>query len=154
MKSLLALFLLVPSAAFAEERPDQHHVYRLDFVVAENDAGKAATSTACSLNLEEKHTGEIKLGTNVALSTPSRGTTLRADIGLLLRASFTSVGEDLLVDDEVEITAAKDAQTFRKMSAKGNALVAEGKPALVASVEDPISHRHYQVTVTATKLRP
>jgi hypothetical protein len=69
-----------------------------------------------------------------------------------LRASFTAVGEDLLVDDEVEITTAKDAQTFRKMSAKGNAHVAQGKPALVAS-EDPISHKHYKVTATATKLR-
>jgi hypothetical protein len=153
MKKMIALFLLVSSAAFAGERPEPRHVYRLDFVVAENDAGKAATSTTYTLNLEENHTGEIKMGTNVVLPAQAHGATMRADIGLLLRTSFTSVGEDLLVDDEVEITAAKDAQTFHKMSAKGTALVAPGKPALVASVEDPISHKHYQMTVTATKLR-
>jgi hypothetical protein len=63
------------------------------------------------------------------------------------------VGEDLLVDDDVEISTIKDAQTFRKLAAKGNALVQPGKPALVASVEDPVSHKQVQVTVTATKLR-
>jgi hypothetical protein len=153
MKILTALFFLVSSTAFAEERPDPRRVYRLDFVVGESDGGKAATSTTYTLNLEEKHTGEIKMGTNVLLPTQSKGAGQRADIGLTLRASYNSVGEDLLVDDEVEITAAKDAQTFRKMSAKGNTLIAQGKPALVASVEDPITHKRYQVTVTATKLR-
>lgn len=153
MKRMIALLVFVSSAAFAEERPDQHHVYRLDFIIAENDAGKAATSTTYTLNLEERHTGEIKMGTNVVLAGSASGGKMRLDTGLMLRASFVLVGEDLLVDDDVEITAAKDAQTFRKMSAKGNALIAAGKPALVASVEDPIGHKHYQVTVTATKLR-
>jgi hypothetical protein len=153
MKRILALVLLFSGVAFAEERPEQRHVYRLDFVVAENDAGKAATSTTYTLNLEEKHTGEIKMGTNVELPGSAPGTTMRADIGLVLRTSFTSVGEELLVDGEVEISAAKDAHTFHKMSAKGSALVAQGKPALVASVEDPVSHKRYQMTVTATRLR-
>jgi hypothetical protein len=151
MKNMIALLLLVSGSAFAEERTDPHRVYRLDFVVTEDDAGKSATSASYTLNLRERSTGEIKMGANVALAGSSTGQ--RADIGLLLRASYTSVGDDLLVDDEVELTAAKDAQSFRKVSAKGNALIAQGKPALVASVEDPITHKHYQVTATATKLR-
>lgn len=144
MKSLLALVLIAGSAVAAEER----HVYRLDFVVAESDGGKSS-STTYTLNLGEHSTGEIKMGSNIALGAKG----MRADIGLMLRASYTLVGEDLFVDDDVEISAAKDAQTFRKMSAKGNALILPGKPALVASVEDPVSHKQYQVTVTATKLR-
>ena len=154
MKTMIPLFMLFSSAAFAaEERLDAHHVYRLDFVIAENDAGKAAGATTCTLNLEERRTGEIKLGANVALAGTSHGTTMRADVGLTLRATIAPVGEDLLLEEDIEITAATDSQSFRKMSAKGNALIAQGKPALVTSVEDPVSHRHYQVTVTATKLR-
>lgn len=150
MKILFALSLLAAQSALAEE---PRHVYRLDFTVAENEPGKAASSTAYALNLGEHSTGEIKMATNIALAGPARGSTMRADVGLVLRASFAVSGDDLLVDDEVEISSPKDAQTFRKMSAKGNALVVPGQPAMVASVEDPVGHRHYQVTLTATKLR-
>jgi len=153
MKKMIGLVLLVSSVAFAQQRDDQTHVYRLDFTVAESDGGKAPTSTSYTLNLEERHSGEIKVGTNVALSGPAPGATMRADVGLRLRASFTTVGDDLLVDDEVEISATQGSQTFRKMAATGNALIAPGKPALVASVEDPIGHKRYQVTVRATRLR-
>jgi hypothetical protein len=143
MKSLLTLLLVAGTAAAAEER----HVYRLDFAIVESDAVK----TTYTLNLGEHSVGEIKMGSNVALA--GKGGTMRTDIGLTLRASYTLVGEDLLVDDDVEITSVKDAQTFRKMSVKGNALIQPSKPALVASLEDPVSHKQIQVTVTATKLR-
>jgi hypothetical protein len=150
MKSLLILSLFAAHSALAE---DAHRVYRLDFSVAENEPGKAATATAYTLNLGEHSTGEIKMATNIALAGPTRGATMRADVGLVLRASYSVVGDDLLVDNDVEISAPRDAQTFRKMSAKGNALVVPGQPALLASVEDPVGHKRYQVTLTATKLR-
>lgn len=153
MKTMIGLVLLVSSVAFAQQRPDQTHVYRLDFTVVESDGGKAPTSTSYTLNLEERHSGEIKVGSNVALSGPTPGATMRADVGLRLRASFTTVGDDLLVDDDIEVSATQGSQTFRKMAATGNALIAPGKPALVASVEDPIGHKRYQVTVRATRLR-
>jgi len=149
MKMMMALLLAGGAALASEAGGEPRHVYRLDFVIGESDDGKAPSTTTCTLNLEEKHGGEIKLGSNISLPK----TNTRADIGLMLHASFTTMGEDLLVDSDVEITAAKDPQTFRKLSAKGNALVTPGKPALVASVEDPISHKRYQVTLTASKLR-
>lgn len=153
MKKIIGLVLLVSSVAFAQARPEDAHVYRLDFTVAENNGGKTTSSSSYTLNLEEHRTGEIKVGTNVALAGPAPGATMRADVGLVLRASFTSVGDELLVEDDVEISAAEGAQTFRKMSSKGNALIAPGKPALVASVEDPVDRKRYQVTVRATRLR-
>jgi hypothetical protein len=146
--ALLIASVCTGGAALAEEPP--RHVYRLDFTINESDAAKPPNATTCTLNLEEKRSGEIKLGSNISLpGNPS----VRTDVGLLLHASYIAVGEDLLVDNDVEITAAANAQSFRKMSAKGNALVTPGKPALVASVEDPISHRRYQVMLTASKLR-
>jgi hypothetical protein len=154
MKRTLAAFvLLVSSPAFGDEHPRQEHVYRLDFVVSENEAGKAATSSSYTLNLVEHTAGQIKMGTNVALPGGSPGSTMRVDVGLFLRARFSSVGDDLLVESDVEISAAKDAQNIRKLSAKGNAQVIPGKPALLASVEEPMSHKRYQITVAATKLR-
>ncbi len=154
MKNAIALVLLVGGAAAAQERAaDPRHVYRLEFVIAESENGKTASSATCTINLREQRTGEIRRGTNVSLPGPTAGATFRADIGLLLRASYATVGDDLLLEDEVEITVPGAAQSFRKMATKGDALVAPGKPALVASIEDPVAHTRYQVTVTATRLR-
>jgi hypothetical protein len=153
MKKTILLLSFLPltalASASAEERPDQRHIYRLDFVVAENDPGKPATTSTYTLGLEEEHVGEIRMGTNVAMQ-PSN---VRIDVGLSLHCSFTTVGEDLLIDSDAEISAAEDPSSIRKMSAKGDALVSPGKSALITSLEDPLSHKHYQVTVTATKLR-
>jgi hypothetical protein len=148
MKTLIAASLLCAATAFADE---VRHVYRLDFVINETDGGKSS-ATNCTLIVEEKRMGEIKLGMNVPL--PSQGgATQRADIGLLLRANVVAIGDDLLLDDDIEISGAKDASTFRKVVARGNALISQGKPALVASVEEPSTHKRYEVKVTATKLR-
>lgn len=148
LKALVGLTIpFVLATASAEERVDPHHVYRLDFVVSEGEVGKAPVSTAYTLNLEEHRTGEIKVGTNVPLAGQ------RADVGVTVRASYTRIGDDLLIDDEVEIIAMKDAQSVRKMFTKGNTVVTEGKAALIASVDDAVNRKHYQVTVKPTRLR-
>jgi len=154
IKRAFALVLVLAGIAVAQERPDARRVYRFDFVVAESVGGKAASSTTYTINLREQRTGEIRRGTNVALAGPTPGATMRADIGLVLRATYSLAGEDLLVESDVEISApGPSAQTFHKMAAKGDALIAPGKPALVASIEDPVAHVRYQVTATATRLR-
>ena len=43
--------------------------------------------------------------------------------------------------------------TAAKVSMRGSSVVSPGKPALLASAEDPTTHRRFEVTVTATKLR-
>lgn len=144
-------------AAKAAKPPEEHHVYRLDFVVASNDAGKPVTSSTYSLNLEEEQSGDLRLGTNVPLVAPSPGTkpgapvaAPRQDVGLNLRAFLRVVGEDLLLHTAFEMSYVEDPSTIHKIASNGDALVSPGKPAVLCNLEDPSSHKHYQVTVTAT----
>ncbi len=130
--------------------PEPRHVYRLDFTVAANDLGKAPQSSAYTLNLEEHDTGELHVGNNVSLGAQG---TPRMDVGLKIRANVSSVGEDLVLRSDVEMSGTDDATSIHKISANGDALLKGGKPALVASLEDPSSHKHYEVTATATMLR-
>jgi hypothetical protein len=133
--------------ATAHAPPEPQHVYRLDFVVATGEAGHPS-SGAYTLNVEERHSGEIHVGSNVLLSTNAR-----QDVGMLLRCHVEAAGEDLLLHSNAEMSLFEEPSTIRKLTASSDALVALGKPALVASVDDPVAHRHYQLTVTATRLR-
>ena len=132
----------------AHRSPEQRRVYRLDLVVATIDPGKPPVTSTQTLNLEESMPGEIHLGSNIALSPQAR-----QDVGLKIRCSFTPVGDDLLLEHGIEMSSADEASAIRKVAMRGNAVVSPGKSALLASAEDPTTHRRIEVTVTATKLR-
>ena len=134
----------------SEKPPSARRVYRLDFVVASSDPTSQTGLPGGGLytmNLEENRAGEIRSGSNIPL-----GTGARVDVGTKLRALFTPLGDDLLLDSSTEISAG-DSGSIRKLTAQGEALVTPGKSALIASAEDPQGHSRYQVTVTATRLR-
>lgn len=128
-------------------RSESHHIYRLDFVLAASEPGKAPTSSAYTLNLEEQRSGELRMGTNIALSSQAR-----QDVGLMLKCYVEPLGDELLLHNTTEMSSSEEASTIRKISANGDALLALGQQALVASVEDAISHKRFEVKVTATKL--
>jgi hypothetical protein len=132
--------------------PRDRHVYRVDFVVAANDPGKAPQTSAYTLNLEEYDDGEVHMGTNIALSSQAR-----MDVGLKIKASLSPSGNDLVLHDSVEMSGVEETTapqtSIHKVSTHGEAVLRAGQPALVASLEDPLSHRRYQVTAAATLLR-
>lgn len=133
-----------PAIAQREER----HVYRVDFVVVANEPGKAAQSSAYTLNLEDYDNGEIHLGSNVQINPQAR-----QDVGLKIKASVLPRGDDLLLRDAVELSGIEESQTIHKITTTGDAYLHAGQQALVASLEDPLSHKRYQVSASATRLR-
>lgn len=129
--------------------PRERHVYRLDFVVTAGDPSKAPAPSKYTVNVEEERHAEIHVGANVPLGNGN----VRQDVGLRLHCELSTVGDDLLLHNDTELSAADAPPAIHKVSARGDALVSPGKPALVASLEEPVSHTRYEVTVTATKLR-
>ncbi len=129
-------------------RPQERHVYRVDFVVVANEPGKAAQSSAYTLNLEDFDNGEIHLGSNIQLSPQAR-----QDVGLKIKASLQPRGDDLLLRDAVELSGVEESQTIHKITTTGDAYLHAGQQTLVASLEDPLSHKRYQVSASATRLR-
>lgn len=122
-------------------------VYRLDFVVSPGDVDGRSASSKYAIVVEEHQSGFVHEGANVSLSPQGP----RSDVGVKLRASFSMVGDALLVRSDLEMSSS-DAGSMRKLSGQGEALVAPGKPALVTSIEDAGGHKRLEVTVTATKL--
>ncbi len=146
-------------AAPQAHAPQERHVYRVDFVVAANEPGKAPTTSAYTLNLEEWDNGELHLGANVPLgANTSNAPAPRQDVGLKIKASLHAIGDDIVLRDIVEMSNTDDTTpqtpaTIHKISTQGDAVMRAGQSALVASLEDPITHKRYQVSATATRLR-
>lgn len=145
--------------------PESRGMYRLDFTLTMTDPGSAPTSSEYMVSLEEHSPGEIRLGRNVALAAPNRApaasggppgpppATMRQDVGFLLRCSFVVVGDALTLHTDAEMSSMDEVAGINKVILKGDALVNPGKATLVSSSEDPITHRRYQLMVSATRLR-
>ena len=142
-----------PPPAQASHPPDDRHVYRVDFVVASADPGKPETSSSYTLNIEEQNRGEILVGANVPL-TPQGQT--RQDVGLKIKVWVKPVGHDLVLADNVEMSSVDEGAPapvpIHKMTTEGEAVLRDGQPGLVASLEDPL-HRRYRITASATLIR-
>jgi len=128
--------------------PEQRRVYRLELLVATTDPGKPPVNSTQTLNVEERMTGDLHLGSNIPISSQAR-----QDVGLMIRCTLTPVGDDVLLEHGIEMSSADEGGAIRKVSMRGSSVVSPGKPALLASAEDPTTHRRFEVTVTATKLR-
>jgi hypothetical protein len=142
-----------PAAAHTSAKPPEaRHVYRLDFGLS--------SGGAFSLTLEEDRGGDVRMGSNVPLQTGASSP--RQDVGLNLHCSYVTIGDDLLlhtnfemssVDEPASPPAVVQTVAIHKVATAGDVLIASGKPVVVNSIEDPVGHKRYQLTVTATKLR-
>ena len=134
-----------PSSQADKARP----VYRLDFVLEDGASGAGTTGGSYTMNLEEDRVGALSVGSNVPLS-PSNA---RHDVGLRISASYARTGDDLLLHSSLELSSTEDKGAVHKVTTQGDAVIAPGKRALVASLDDPRGHMRYQLFATATKLR-
>jgi hypothetical protein len=141
-----------PRDASPSPRPSEKSAYyRMDYVVSARDPSAAGTSSAYTMVLEENRGGEVMVGSNVPLSATSQS---RMDLGLKIHGQFSRVGEnDVVVQTHVEMSSSEEASGIHKLTATTDAWVAPGQPTLVASIDDPTSHKRYQVSVTATRMR-
>ena len=136
---------------------EQGHVYKLDFVLTAKE-GATATPTTFTLTLLEGNHGEVHIGKNVPLATaaPSTGAGAglggpRQDVGLKVRVQYRTVGDDVLLEVSTELSALEGGGSIRKVTAQGNALASAGKASPVVSLDE--DKKHYELTVTPTKLR-
>lgn len=164
-----------PPMSHAHPPPgDRQHVWRLDFVLTPKDAKDATlTPTTFTVNLPEHSSGEMMVGKNVPLQTNApfpptsggnappfhAGGVARQDVGLKVKAHiqpFPGGADDFLLDVDLELSAVEGGSgapvaTIRKITSHGSAVAVAGKSTLIVSLDE--DKRHYELTVTPTKLR-
>ncbi len=139
-----------PAPGMHEGR-ENGHVYKLDFLLTSKEGTTAQPPASFTLVLLEGNHGEVHVGKNVPLQATGTGPSPRQDVGLKVRAQYRTVGDDVLLEISTEMSAQEGGGAIRKVSAQGNALASPGKPSLVVALDD--DKKHYELTVTPTKLR-
>ena len=161
---------LIPNSASAQQEKGKESVtteqkplvaYRIEFNVREIEDGKRLNSRNYVMVVGDGAWGRIRVGTRVPVAT-SPGQFEYNDVGMKIdcqpRGREDSVVLDISLESTSEVAqeqppAATTRPVIRKQSSNVTSVVTPGKPTLVASMDDVISNRRYEIEVTATKVK-
>ena len=149
-------------SAPAAEKP--MHPYRADFVISQLEDGKRINARHYSMLLNTGGWNQIKIGTKVPVSTGSsfqgQSQFQYLDVGTSIDCKLIESGDDLAIDvhsDFSNLSAPEEQHSpqpiIRQVSLSGNTLVISGKPVVIGVVDDPSSHRQFQLEATVTRLK-
>ena len=138
--------------------------YKLDYVLREMQGTKAINTRQYSALVEEGKRGEMKIGTKVPV--PTIGNQFQyIDVGINLSFTVQSTGGSVGLNTMLEMSSvsASDedkpqatqlgAPLVRQVRTNFATVVHEGQPTVIGSVDDVTSTKHYEISVTATKVK-
>ena len=145
-------------AATTEQKPVV--AYRIELNVREIEAGKRLNSRNYMMVVEDGDWAKIRVGNrvpyqsaekqfqyqNVGMNIDCRPREREDSIALAILVEFSS----LALQTE---TAPTFNPVFRTERTEVESIVTPGKPTLVASMDDVVTNRRYEIEVTATKVK-
>ena len=159
MKTMLIAWLLFESAALGQEAP----VYRLSFAIHEMDHGKSTGARTYTMLVSPQANAKLNVGTKlpVPAGSTNNGQYTYVDVGVSLRAKVQERGPQLLLTAEVEVSnlgaeredAGRPAPRIQQLRADIDTAIPLGHAVAVVELDDPASPKHYEIEVTATKVK-
>jgi hypothetical protein len=175
MLKKIALIVILPLALLAQEAPKPAppkptHVYKLDYVVSELDAGKKTDTKEYTLLLDGDRTGRLRVGTRipVAISGPNPqwqymdlGVTIEAtamttsetSLGLRTRVEVSSIAMPTAESGKAATIGSPTQPIIRNLTGESQVTVPFNKPTTLFTLDEPNSKRSFQVQLTATEIR-
>jgi hypothetical protein len=140
------------------------HPYRAEFLITELEEGKKVNARHYSMLLNAGGWNKIQIGTKVPVPTgssvPGQSQFEYLDVGTSIDCRLIESGDDLAIDVRSEFSNLSGPEEqhspqpfIRQVSLHGNTLVVSGKPVVIGVVDDPSSHRQFQLEATVTKLK-
>jgi hypothetical protein len=140
------------------------HPYRAEFLITELEDGKKVNARHYSMLLNTGGWNQIDIGTKVPVSS---GSSLHGqapfqylDVGTSINCRLIESGDDLAIDvhsDFSNLSGPEEQHSqqpiIRQVRLSGNTLVVSGKSVVIGVVDDPSSHRQFQLEATVTKLK-
>jgi len=160
---------LIPNSASAQQEKGKEAAttelkpvaaYRIEFNVREIEAGKRLNSRNYMMVVEDGSRGMIRVGNSVPYTSGEkvqyRDVGMNIDCrpreregGVALEWSLESSG----VVAQEQTAGVSTNPVFRQQRTNNTSVVTPGKPTLVASMDDVVTNRRYEIEVTATKVK-
>ena len=145
-------------ATTTEQKPGM--AYRIEFNVREIEDGKRLNSRNYMMVVEDGDWGKIRVGNRVPYRSAETQFQYQ-DVGMNIdcrpHEQEDSVALAIHVEFSSVVPQTEAAPTFKPVvrteRAEVESMVTPGKPTLVASMDDVISNRRYEIEVTVTKVK-
>jgi hypothetical protein len=161
--ALLLSALLIPALPAVAQENQESAVYKVEFNIRDgSDAGTAGRRYTILVDANSK--GIFRAGNKVPyLTTPSApGQAAQynyADIGVNIDARLQERNGKVYLGADLDVSSvlpndkgAVPNPTIASIRVTMNTRMIPGKPALVASVDDPVTRRKFDVEATVTKI--
>jgi len=161
---------LIPNSASAQQEKGKESVtteqkplvaYRIEFNVREIEDGKRLNSRNYMMVDQDGSYASFRVGNRVPIVGGEKGVQYN-DVGMNIDCRPRERGDAVLLEIHVEsssVVAQEQPPTgstnpvFRQQRSNITPIVTLGKPTLVASMDDVVSNRRYEIEVTATKVK-
>jgi hypothetical protein len=173
--ALLLLAAVLPAAA--QEKTVSNSVYRVEYRIRDGSDATAKTPRRYTMLIESHNKGTFKLGERVPVASGSfqpgvGGVGVNPlvntqftyiDIGVNIDAYVSEENGKVSLNSNLDISTLVEHKTAQPSQVLPNPTVSQikiaqlstvtpGKPTLVASVDDPVTQRKFDVEVTITKV--
>jgi len=166
-----ALFLLTTLCLCAQDKPADMTVYRVEFNIHDGSdaAGKAGRRYVILVEGNDK--GVFRVGQRVPYATGSfqsnSGSPMTtqfsyADVGVNIECRVNEIGPRMRLRSTLDLSTLVQhdknggppalSPTIGQLRIEVNALVPPGKPSVVASIDDPVTLRKFDVEATVTRV--
>jgi uncharacterized protein YcfL len=159
MRSTLVLTcFLLAGCAWAQETPS----YRLNFAFREMEGGKSISTRNYTLLASPQTQAKFNIGTKVpVVNTVNTSQYSYVDVGVNVRARIQERGAQLMLNAEVEVSnlgadrenTGRPAPRIQQLRSEVDTVIPLGQATPLVALDDPASPRHYEIEVTATKVK-
>ena len=157
MKQFLGIILALSAAAGAQAQ--EPVVYRLTFGLHETENGKAGSTRNFTMTAVPREFQKLNVGTKLPVPTNGGGQFTYVDVGVSVRAKVLESGSQLLLNAEFEFSGlgadreSGPAPRIDQLRATIDTAIPLDKATRIVTLDDPAGPRHYEIEVTATKVK-
>jgi hypothetical protein len=150
-----------PPQTSAEPQVKASRAYRLEYTLYEIEDGKRVNTRTYKVELTDH--GKIKSGSRVPVLTGNTNSPNTRpqyiDVGLIIDSRIKMSDDQLFLATNIEMrgivpdpSGQGTTPVVRSNGAESNVIVTLGKAILLASIDDPLSNRRYEMEVKVTQL--
>jgi len=159
-KAILLAAVLAPLAAAQGGRSSA--VYKVDYSIRDSGDAGGKTGRKYSIVVNDRQKGVFKVGNRVPMATGAGQGNMQftyVDVGINIDCYVSEAEGKMVLRTDLDISTAVMPEknptpnpTISQIKLSNETMLAPGKAALVASFDDPVTSRKFDLEATVTKM--